>query len=147
MSFFFLFFFFFPGNFAPRPGEQEKIRYEVYTGLFLGKKVQKVVIFWRKNFTKIDIIQTMMSSAIKRGLWKMYYFLVQTSSQIWFIPLVDDCQFPIPPRKIGNGNGKKKKKNPTWQNLGEQKKSKKKKKKKKTLVLWMAIFHTNKKSS
>jgi hypothetical protein len=31
--------------------------------------------------------------------------------------------------------------------LGEQKKSKKKKKKKKTLVLWMAIFHTNKKSS
>jgi hypothetical protein len=36
----------------------------------------------------------------------MYYFLVQTSSQIWFIPLVDDCQFPIPPRKIG----KKKKK-------------------------------------
>jgi hypothetical protein len=55
----------------------------------------------------------------------MYYFLVQTSSQIWFIPLVDDCQFPIPPRKIGK---KKKKKKPYLTKFGGKKKSKKKKK-------------------
>jgi hypothetical protein len=47
----------------------------------------------------------------------MYYFLVLTSSQIWLIALVDDCQFPIPPRKIGE----KKKKNPTGKNWGKQK--------------------------
>jgi len=56
----------------------------------------------------------------------MYYFLVQTSSQIWFISLVDDCQFPIPPRKIGKN--KKIKITLLDKIWGNKKKAKKKKK-------------------